>query len=81
MLYGDWIEGKTNEIPLIGVNYNGFMTILKYLYGGITQVKSDSSLICDTLPLVDMYGLEGLREIIICALKIDKCHMFHKVTC
>lgn len=37
-------------------------------------------LICsDTLPLVDMYGLEGLREIIICTLKIDKCHMFHKV--
>ena len=33
----------------------------------------------DALPLVDMYGLEGLREIINCTLKIDKCHMFHKV--
>ena len=35
--------------------------------------------ISDTLPLVDMYGLEGLREVIISTLKIEKCHLFHKV--
>lgn len=78
MLYGDWIEGKTNEIPLIGVNYNGFMAVLKYIYGGTAHLTGDFALICDALPLVDMYGLEGLREIINCTLKIDKCHMFHK---
>ena len=26
-----------------------------------------------------MYGLEGLREVITCTLKIEKCHLFHKV--
>jgi len=79
MLHGDWIEGKTNEIPLVGVNYNGLMTVLKYIYGGAAQVKNDLAVICDTLPLVDMYGLEGLREVITCTLKIEKCHLFHKV--
>lgn len=34
----------------------------------------------DTLPLVDMYGLEGLKEVIVCSLKVEKCHLFHKVS-
>jgi len=33
----------------------------------------------DTLPLVDMYNLDGLKEIIVCNLRIEKCHLFHKV--
>ena len=34
----------------------------------------------DTLPLVDMYNLNGLKEIIVCNLRIEKCHLFHKVS-
>ena len=33
----------------------------------------------DTLSLVDMYNLDGLKEIIVCNLRIEKCHLFHKV--
>ena len=26
-----------------------------------------------------MYNLDGLKEIIVCNLRIEKCHLFHKV--
>ncbi|XP_068722832.1 BTB/POZ domain-containing protein 8-like [Montipora capricornis] len=78
MLLGDWVEGKSNVISLVGINYSGLMTVLKYIYGGIAHVENDLAIICDTMPLVDMYGLEGLKEVIICSLKIEKCHLFHK---
>lgn len=72
------MEEKSNEITLNEVNYSGLITILKYIYGGIAYVESDLAVICDTLPLVDMYGLEGLKEVIVCSLKVEKCHLFHK---
>ena len=44
-----------------------------------TNLKVIMYFCSDTLPLVDMYNLDGLKEIIVCNLRIEKCHLFHKV--
>lgn len=44
-----------------------------------TNLKVIMYFCSDTLPLVDMYNLNGLKEIIVCNLRIEKCHLFHKV--
>ena len=44
-----------------------------------TNLKVIMYFCSDTLSLVDMYNLDGLKEIIVCNLRIEKCHLFHKV--
>ena len=34
----------------------------------------------DVLGVADMYGLEGLKEVVAFHLKRDWCHLFHKVS-
>ena len=37
-------------------------------------------LFSNVLELADMYGLQELKEVVTACLKIEKCHLFHKVT-
>ncbi|XP_031573921.1 uncharacterized protein LOC116307756 [Actinia tenebrosa] len=79
MLYGGWTEGQAHEIPLHGIQSSrAFLAVLYYLYGGITRLPLEIADICEVLRLSDMYGLEGLKEVASCQLRIEKCHLFHK---
>lgn len=51
---------------------------LLYLYGGVTDII-ESCTISELIMVADMYGLEGLRDVVLYNLRRDYCHFFHKV--
>lgn len=52
---------------------------LLYLYGGVTDLI-DSCTLSELIMVADMYGLDGLRDVVLYNLQRDYCHFFHKVT-
>lgn len=52
---------------------------LLYLYGGVTDLI-DSCTLSELIMVADMYGLDGLRDVVLYNLRRDYCHFFHKVT-
>ena len=55
-----------------------FEQALLYLYGGVTDISKSCSL-SELLLVADMYGIEGLKEVISFHLRKEYCHFFHKV--
>ena len=51
---------------------------LLYLYGGVTEVNPECN-IGELMMVADMYGIEGLKEVVHFSVKKSLCHFFHKV--
>ncbi|KAL3870352.1 hypothetical protein ACJMK2_038422 [Sinanodonta woodiana] len=50
---------------------------LLYLYGGVSEV-SESCTLGELIMMADMYGMEGLKEIVSFNLRMEYCHFFHR---
>ncbi|XP_048772508.1 BTB/POZ domain-containing protein 8-like [Ostrea edulis] len=77
MLSGSWMESDSHEIKLEGVTPAVMEQTLLYLYGGVTDII-ESCTISELIMVADMYGLEGLRDVVLYNLRRDYCHFFHK---
>ncbi|KAG8555708.1 hypothetical protein GDO81_017785 [Engystomops pustulosus] len=77
MLSGCWAETSQDLIKIEGVKQADMMVILHFIYGGIMDLPSNTDA-GQILSVADMYGLEGLREVAIYALKRDYCKFFLK---
>lgn len=52
---------------------------LLYLYGGVVEVDPSCAL-GGLVMMADMYGMEGLKEVVAYNLNVQYCHFFHRVT-
>ncbi|XP_064616022.1 BTB/POZ domain-containing protein 8-like [Liolophura sinensis] len=77
MLGGAWLESDADKILLEGVSPAAVEQALLYIYGGVVEL-TDTCSVTELILLSDMYGLEGLRDVISLTLRITKCHFFHK---
>ncbi|XP_061169631.1 BTB/POZ domain-containing protein 8-like [Saccostrea echinata] len=77
MLSGSWMESDSHEIKLEGVTPAVMEQTLLYLYGGVTDIL-DSCTVSELIMVADMYGLDGLRDVVLYNLRRDYCHFFHK---
>lgn len=77
MLSGSWAESDSHEIKLEGVTPGVMEQTLLYLYGGVTDLI-DSCTLSELIMVADMYGLDGLRDVVLYNLRRDYCHFFHK---
>ena len=75
MLAHGWKESEKNMIKLDGVNKDTIDCALGYIYGGTIKVTCGLQ---KYLHMADMYGMDGLREVVVFLLKRDMCHYFHK---
>lgn len=53
--------------------------LLLYVYGGVVDLM-ESCAVEEFIMTADMYGLEGIKTVVVSYLKRDYCHMFHKVS-
>ncbi|XP_053380698.1 uncharacterized protein LOC123560426 isoform X2 [Mercenaria mercenaria] len=77
MLGGSWRESGEEKIVLEGVLPSVLKQTLLYLYGGVIQVDSQCPL-GGLIMMADMYGMEGLKEVVAYNLNVDFCHFFHR---
>ncbi|KAL4218660.1 hypothetical protein ACF0H5_021249 [Mactra antiquata] len=77
MLSGPWRESDDNCITLEGFSPSVIKQTLLYLYGGVIDIEPYCSL-GGLVTMADMYGMEGLKEIIALHLNIEYCHFFHR---
>lgn len=85
MLGGSWRETQS-DINLNGVSPRVVKQILLYLYGGVVDLidscavkEIDSCAVKELIMTADMYGLEGIKAVVVSYLMTDYCHMFHEV--
>ncbi|XP_064649358.1 BTB/POZ domain-containing protein 8-like isoform X2 [Lineus longissimus] len=77
MLGGAWVESSAQSVKLDGVSAAAFQQALLYLYGGVIDIDTDCH-VQDLLILADMYGMDGLKDVVIFEIKKNYCHFFHK---
>ncbi|XP_071153929.1 BTB/POZ domain-containing protein 8-like isoform X1 [Mytilus edulis] len=77
MLGGAWRETES-DINLEGVSPSVVEQLLLYLYGGVVDLM-ESCAVEEFIMTADMYGLEGIKTVVVSYLKRDYCHMFHKL--
>ncbi|CAC5424134.1 BTBD8 [Mytilus coruscus] len=77
MLGGSWRETES-DINLQGVSPGVVEQLLLYLYGGVVDLM-ESCAVEEFIMTADMYGLEGIKAVVVSYLKRDYCHMFHKL--
>ncbi|XP_076091661.1 uncharacterized protein LOC143063408 [Mytilus galloprovincialis] len=77
MLGGSWRETES-DINLEGVSPSVVEQLLLYLYGGVVDLM-ESCAVEEFIMTADMYGLEGIKAVVVSYLKRDYCHMFHKL--
>ncbi|XP_060572124.1 BTB/POZ domain-containing protein 8-like [Ruditapes philippinarum] len=77
MLCGSWRESEEETIVLEGILPAVLKQTLLYLYGGVTQVDPQCPL-GGLIMMADMYGMEGLKEVVAFNLNIGYCHFFHR---
>ncbi|KAI8491626.1 hypothetical protein Bbelb_308260 [Branchiostoma belcheri] len=53
------------------------MALLYFIYGGTIDLPNNVTP-SEVVPLADMYGLEGLKDVAALVLKHNSCHLFHK---
>ena len=51
---------------------------LFFMYGGVSDIGGAISLL-DLITLADMYGVQGLSQVVAFLIKKENCHFFHKV--
>ncbi|KAK3588283.1 hypothetical protein CHS0354_030894 [Potamilus streckersoni] len=77
MLGGGWIESDAGSITLEGITPGVMEQSLLYLYGGVSEVN-ESCTLGELIMIADMYGMEGLKEIVSFNLRKEYCHFFHR---
>ncbi|XP_041371013.1 uncharacterized protein LOC121384618 [Gigantopelta aegis] len=77
MFGGSWRESDNDCIKLEGISPTVFEQALLYLYGGVIDINKACSLL-ELLLVADMYGIEGLKDVVGFHLRKEYCHFFHK---
>ncbi|XP_006882538.1 PREDICTED: LOW QUALITY PROTEIN: BTB/POZ domain-containing protein 8 [Elephantulus edwardii] len=77
MLSGCWAESFQECITLHGINQTDMRAMMYFIYGGTLTLPENVN-ISHILSTVDMYGLEGLKEVVIYTLRRDYCNFFQK---
>ena len=60
------------------INSSAMRHAFVYLYGGIPDIDLVSTDLVELLTIADMYGLDGLKDIISFLMR-KACHFYHKV--
>ncbi|XP_067660818.1 BTB/POZ domain-containing protein 8-like [Haliotis asinina] len=77
MFGGLWSESGANKVILEGVSPCAVEQALLYLYGGVIDIIEPCEL-TELIQVADMYGLEGLKDVVCYHVKKDSCHFYHK---
>ncbi|XP_046564022.1 LOW QUALITY PROTEIN: uncharacterized protein LOC124272846 [Haliotis rubra] len=77
MFGGLWSESGANKVILEGVSPLAVEQALLYLYGGVIDIIEPCEL-TELIQVADMYGLDGLKDVVCYHVKKDSCHFYHK---
>ncbi|XP_069718864.1 BTB/POZ domain-containing protein 8 isoform X2 [Phaenicophaeus curvirostris] len=77
MLNGSWAESSQERVTLQGISHEEMNVILHFIYGAVLDFP-DKVDVGRMLGIADMYGLDGLKEVVIYILKRDYCNFFQK---
>ncbi|XP_046335197.2 uncharacterized protein LOC124117392 [Haliotis rufescens] len=77
MFGGLWSESGAHKVMLEGVTPCAVEQALLYLYGGVIDIIEPCEL-TELIQVADMYGLEGLKDVVCYHVKKDSCHFYHK---
>lgn len=58
-------------------SYRAVHFALCHIYSGASKIPDDLD-VAEVASLADMFGLEGLKEVVVFTFKMNYCHFFHK---
>ncbi|XP_025113174.1 uncharacterized protein LOC112575486 isoform X3 [Pomacea canaliculata] len=76
MFTGAWSEGQEMDVELQGVRASSVHYLLLYLYGAMVEVPASD--LVSVIQMSDMFGMEGLKELLAFQMSQNLCHFFHK---
>ncbi|GAB6021971.1 hypothetical protein CHUAL_006131 [Chamberlinius hualienensis] len=74
---GNWVESSGNVIKMTGFSYDAIHFAIYHIYSGASAIPENID-ISELASLADMLGFEGLKDVVVLALKMKYCHFFHK---
>lgn len=76
-LYGATIHVKPEACYFYRVRASSVHYLLLYLYGAMVEVPASD--LVSVIQMSDMFGMEGLKELLAFQMSQNLCHFFHKV--